>query len=167
MTITATNSEFPNNVVQLLATRALQVVDPDLLVVLRPLRDSDQGQVLGIFPTLKVPDMTTIETDGSQISEPTINKYSCIMQSVVTDTDPEKCVAVHSIFANRLWQMYYRDIPLHVGLTALAVVTDNSREKFQRRGVALQRYISNEVQGSFICTSWIEFWFDTETVRIS
>lgn len=165
MTIAPDTIEFPNNVVQLIAARVKPYVDPDLFVAKRPLRPDDKTQSVGIFPSTKVPDNTSIETDGSQIAEPTIKRYNIIIQSFVKDTDEQKAIAVHSILANRIWRMMYRDMPLHEGLTALQVVADNSLERMQRRGITLGRYLSNEIQGSFLYTNWIEFWFDTETVR--
>jgi hypothetical protein len=161
-------NEFPNNVIALVATRAETFLDPDEAdptlrpqVFKRPLRPSDGAQVVGIFPSMKRPVITTIEM---QSQEPTLKRYSFIMQTMVQNTDEEECISVHSILSNRLWRMFYRDSPLGIGLTALAVVADNSRERFQRRGVELQRYLSNEINGSFVETSWIECWFETETV---
>lgn len=159
--------EFPNNVISLIALRVPQVVDPDLRIFKRPLRTSDPSQSVGIFPSLKSPNEGSIETAGTNLNSPTLNRYNVIIQTVVKDTDEERAISIHSILSNKLFRMVYRDNPLHVGLTALAVVADNSRERMQRRGVQVQRYLSNEIQGSYIQTSWIEFWFDTETVGIN
>lgn len=162
------DTEFPNNVITLVAERARTYLDPAESdptkrpkIFKRPLRPSDGTQVVGIFPSMKRPVITSIEMQSLQ---PTLGRYSFIMQTMVTDSKEEDCIAVHSILSNRLWRMFYRDSPLNIGLTALAVSTDNSTERFQRRGVELQRYLSNEIDGSFIETSWIECWFETETV---
>lgn len=166
MTIVAGDTEFPNNVIALIEMRIPDAVDPDLQIFLRPLRPSDPSQCVGIFPSTKTPDIATQEI-GRVPGGPTVKRYSLIMQSVVIDTDEEAAISVHSILANRLWRLWYDDIPLHEGLTALAVTVDNTTERMQRRGINLQRYLSNEIQGSFIQTNWIEFWFETETVGIS
>lgn len=162
------DNEFPTNVIKLCYQRGLTYLDPDepdptkrVKVYRRPLRPSDGTQVVGIFPSMKRPTITSIEM---QSQEPTLKRYSFIMQTMVQDTDEENCISVHSILSNRLWRMWYRDSPLATGLTVLAVNADNSTERFQRRGVELQRYLSNEIEGSFIETSWIECWFETETV---
>lgn len=165
MTIQPGDIEFPNNVLALLGIRIPQRVDDSITVLMRPLRTSDASMSVGLFPAMGNPDITTIEMSGRQTA-PTIKRYSCVMQSVVIDTDEEAAISVHSILTNRLWRLWYHDIPLDAGLTALAVEVDNSRERMQRRGIQLQRYLSNEIQGSFIQTSWIEFWFETETVGI-
>lgn len=160
------DTEFPNNVISLIALRVNQIVDADLRVVKRPLRTNDPSQTVGVFPSLKAPLETSLEVGGPAPTGPTISRYNVIVQTVVKDTIEENAISVHSILSNRLYRMLYRDNPLHLGLTSLAVVADNSRERMQRRGVQLQRYLSNEIQGSFIQTSWIEFWFETETVGI-
>lgn len=159
-------TEFPNNAIHLITLRIKSYVDADLQVEKRPLRTSDGPQCVGVFPSMKTPDITSNEISGGKPTGPTINRYSVILQAMVKDTVEETAISVHSILANRLFRMLYRDIPLDAGLTALAIVEDNSRERMQKRGIQLQRYLSNEIQGSFIQTSWIEFWFETETVGI-
>lgn len=167
--IEPSTTEFPNNVIAVLAARIPGFVDPtgtgseqDVTVLLRPLRPADPMQCVGVFPSTKIGDPTTAET-GSR--EPTLKRYTVVLQSMVHDTEEEKCISVHSILAQRLWRMLYADTVLEAGLTSLSVVANNTIERFQRCGVAQQRYLSNEVTGVFIQTSWIEFWFDTETVR--
>lgn len=166
--IVASDTEFPNNVIALLAARIPTYCDPgaavgeELKVYRRELRTSDPTQVVGIFPAMKRPDNTSIEYPSL---EPTLKRYSVILQTMVQDTDEQACIQIHSTLSNRLWRMFYRDSPLNIGLTALAVDADNSRERLQRRGIELQRYLSNEIQGTYIQTSWIECWFETETVE--
>ncbi len=163
------NVEFPNNCIALIAARIKGYCDPNPLpgepqleVFQRPLRTSDPTQSVGVFPSIKRPDNNSFEFSSV---EPTRKRYTIILQTVVQDSDQESCISVHSILSNRLWRMFYRDSPLNAGLTALSVVTNNSRERIQRRGIELQRYLSNEIDGSFIETSWIECWIETETVE--
>lgn len=163
------DTEFPNNCIALLAARAQAYCDPNPLagesavqIYKRPLRTSDPTQSIGIFPSMKRPDNNSFEFTSL---EPTLKRYTVILQTVVQDTKEEDAISVHSILSNRLWRMLYRDSPLNMGLTALNVVADNSIERIQRRGVELQRYLSNEINGSFIQTAWIECWFETETVE--
>ena len=167
--ISADNIEFPNNVITLLAARAPGYVDPtgvpgvdQVGVFKRPLRPSDGTQCIGFFPAQKRPDDTSFEMRSK---EPTLKRYSIIMQTLVTSANEEECISIHSVLSNRLYRLWYRDSPLDAGLTALAVDADNSRERLQRRGIELQRYLSNEIDGSFIQTSWIECWIETETVE--
>lgn len=167
--ITAGNIEFPNNVIELLAVRIPSFVDgasapaDRVKVEKRPLRQTDAAQVVGVFPALKRPDTRTSEIG---FSAPTINRYSIVMQSMVKSTNELEAISISSILANRLTRMFHHDSALHVGLTALVVDMDNVRERLQRRGIELQRYLDNQVEGTFVRTSWVECWFDTETVEI-
>lgn len=169
--IQAADTEFPNNCIALMAARVQSYCDPDagpgderVKVFKRPLRTSDPTQSVGIFPSMKRPDNNSIEI---QSVEPTLKRYTTILQTLVQDSQEEAAISIHSILSNRLWRMLYRDSPLKLGLTSLSVVADNSVERLQRRGIELQRYLSNEVNGSFVQTSWIECWFETETVETS
>lgn len=155
-------TEFPNNAITLIQARIPTYVDADLQVFLRPLRASDPVQSVGIFPSTKLPDNTSIEFKSV---EPTLKNYNIIIQSMVKDTDEGNSISVHSILVQRLWRMLYRDPVLDAGLTALYIDADNSRERVQKRGVQLVRYLSNEVQGTFLQTAWLEFWLQTETVE--
>lgn len=170
--ITPADTEFPNNVIALVAARIPGFCDPAphdpddplLQVFRRELRTSDPTQSVGVFPAMKRPISTSYEI-GHSAAGATLNQYSFILQTIVQDSDEANCISVHSILSNRLWRMYERDLPLHAGLTALGVDANNTRERFQRRGIELQRYLSNEIKGVFIQTSWIECWFQTETVE--
>ncbi len=161
--IVAGDTEFPENVGALIKLRIPQVVDPDIKVLRRPLHTSDPTQSVGVFAQTKLPDPNSVEFRSD---EPTIKRYNCILQGMVVNADEEKCLSIHSILSQRLWRMLFHDYPLHVGLTSLVVVNDNVRERFQKRGVVQQRYLSNEVTGNYIATSWIEWWFETETVAL-
>ena len=162
MTILPGNTEFPNNVIDLVTLRIPTAVDTDLQVWKRMLRPTDGPQAVAVFPSTKLPVPISKEIRGV---ESTLKTYNIIIQSMVKDTDEAACISVHSILANRLWRLWLRDSPLHAGLTALSVAVDNTIERFQRRDMTLQRYLSNEVQGTFVQTAWIECWFETETVE--
>lgn len=162
-------TEFPNNVLALLELRIPTFCDPDsdpddrIKVFQRQLRPSDPRQCVGIFPLTKRADTSSYEQRTSQ--EPTIKRYNLVLQTFVQDTDQEACISVHSILSNRLWRMWFHDLPLDTGLKMLSVTADNVTERFQQRGVEHQRYLSNEIQGTFSTTSWIECWVETETVE--
>lgn len=162
MTILPSNTEFPNNVIELITLRVPAAIDADLQVWKRPLRPTDGPQAVAIFPSTKVPVLQSKEIRGV---ESTLKTYNFIVQSMVQDTDEANCISVHSILANRLWSLWLSDSPLHAGLTVLSVTANNRIERFQRRDITLQRYLSNEVQGTFVQTAWIECWFETETVE--
>jgi hypothetical protein len=161
--------EFPNNVIELLHFRipsfvdGASPVDTRVQAFKRPLRQTDPQQCVGVFPAMKRPDPRSFEIG---FKAPTLNRYSVIMQSMVKSTNEAEAISIHSILANRLTRMFHHDLVLDAGLTALVINVDNIRERLQRRGIELQRYLDNQVEGTFVRTSWVECWFETETVEI-
>ena len=159
--ITASDTVFPDNAVALIVARIPAAVDSDLTVVRRPLRPTDPTQTVGVFPLTYSPQEGSIEIKSLQ---PTLNRYNLVIQSFVKEYDEAAGITIHSILSSRLRSMFYRDQPLHVGLTALSVTMNNSTERMQRRGITTQRYLSNEIQGTFQYASWLEVWLETETI---
>lgn len=151
---------FPNNVVDLIATRA-QLLDSDLTVVKRPLRASDPTQAVGVFPS-----EWRANTDTTEIGsiEPTIQRYTFAIQAFVKDMDEERGLATHSVLSKMVRSMLYRDPPLHGSLGVLSVEMSSSTERTQRWGIGTVRYVSNEIQGSWLYLSTLEFWLETETL---
>lgn len=164
MTIVAGDVVFPDNAIALIVARIPAAVDPDLTIVRRPLRPTDPTQSVGVFPLTLVPNDPSIEFKSVQ---PTLNRYAVIVQSMVKEYDEAAGISINSILSARLRSMFYRDVPLHVGLTALSVSMNNSVERMQRRGITNQRFLSNEIQGVFSYASWIETWLETETTSVS
>lgn len=163
MTITPADSVFPDNAVALIVARIPAAVDANLTVVRRPLRPTDPTQSVGVFPLTYTDDITSVEIQSVQ---PTLSRYGVIIQSLVKDFDEQDGINVHSILSYRLRSMFYRDTPLHVGLTALSVTMNNGKERMQRRGITTQRFLSNEVNKVFTYTAWLEVWLETETTTV-
>lgn len=156
---------FPDNAVSLVKARAA-LIDPDLFVIGRPLRDSDPVQSVGIFGTQWVPNEESYEMKGAPAGrhEPTVQSYLVTIQGFVKDMDEERGLSVHSILSKKLRSMLYRDDPLRVGLLALSVQMNGSTERAKRFGVRTQRYVSNELNGTWLYLSTLEYWLETETV---
>lgn len=151
---------FPNNVIAVICARIPSYIDPDVKVFRRPLRASDPQQCIGVFPLTWAPDETSIEMRSN---EPTLQRYPVVIQAVVKDSNEANGISVHSILAKKIRSMWYADPVLHAMLTPLSSVIDNSTERMQRRGATQQRYLSNEITGVWIYTSWLEAYFETET----
>lgn len=164
MTIEAADSVFPDNAIALIKARIPVIIDADLTVLRRPLAPTDPAQCVGVYPSTFQPTDSSIEIQSLQ---PTLNRYGIIIQGLVKNFNEEDGIRIHSILSANLRSMWYRDSPLHLGLTALQVTMNNSLERMQRRGITVQRFLSNEVQGQFMYTSWIEAWLETETTTIS
>lgn len=162
--ITNDEAVFPNNVVAILKTRT-QLLDSDLFLCSRPLRSSDPVQSVGIFPAFWNPDEQSYETIGASApGEPTLQTYQISIQALVKDMDEERGLAVHSVLSAMIRSMLYRDALLRVGLGALSVTMDGNTERAQRWGIRTQRFLSNELEGSWIYLSTLDFWLETETV---
>lgn len=160
MTILAGDTVFPENAAGVIAARIPVLIDANLPVFRRPLRGTDPAQAVGVFPVTWGQDENSMEF---QSLEPTLQRYVIVVQGLVQDTDEQAGISVHSILSKRLRSMLYRDTPLHTGLTSLSVAMNNSTERMQRRGITMQRFLSNEITGTFLYTSWIEMWLETET----
>lgn len=166
--ITTDTQVFPNNACSIIVPR-MQAIDADLKIYQRSLRDSDGTQSIGVFPITWTPDETSFEMNGQPPSitaagEPTLQRYVIGVQAFVQDTNEEQGIAVHSILAKRVRSTLYRDAILAVGLNALSVTMNGSTERIQRRGIQVQRYLANEVQGVFMFLSSCEYYIETETV---
>lgn len=156
---------FPNNAVSILQTRC-KLIDSDLFVIRRPLRESDPTQSIGVFASAWEPDEESYEMRGSPQgpSEPTLQTYRIAVQAFVKDMDEERGLATHATLSKMIRSMLYRDDPLRVALSALSATMDDSTERTKRWGIRQTRYFSNEIEGNFLYLSVLEFWLETETV---
>lgn len=159
---------FPNNVCSLLVAR-IKTIDPDLRIFQRALRDSDGTQSVGVYPITWTPDETSFEMNGQPpttqaAGEPTLQRYIIGVQAFVQDSNEEQGIRVHSILAKQIRSLLYRDPILAVGLSTLSVVMNGSTERIQRRGIQVQRFLANDVQGVFMFLSSCEYYVETETV---
>lgn len=165
--ITADEPVFPNNIVDLVHTRSV-LIDSDLYVCKRPLRESDPVQSVGTFATQWLPDDDSHEMKGGILGggfghDPSIERYLVAVQAFVKDMDEERGLAVHSVLSEKLRTMLYRDEALRVGLSTLNTNLNGVQKRTTRWGISTQRYFSNELQGSWLYLSTLEFWLETET----
>lgn len=160
-----TTTVFPNNVVNICKTR-FEALDADLEVFRRPLRASDPVQCVGVFGVVWQTQEESYEMRGGPTgwSEPSLQRYQITVQAMVRDMDEERGLAVHSVLSKLVRAVLYRDEPLRVGLSSLSTTVSGTTERTQRWGLGLQRFLSNEVQGSWIYLSTLDFWLETETV---
>jgi hypothetical protein len=158
---------FPNNVVEILKTRII-MLDPDLAEATfkRPLRESDPHQSVGIVAANWTPNEESYEMLGAPAGrhEPTLQNYFITVQAFVRDSDEERGLAIHSVLSKMIRAMLYRDTALQVGLASLSATYGGSTESTKRWGIRQQRYFSNELQGSWLYLSNLEFWLETETI---
>jgi hypothetical protein len=78
--------------------------------------------------------------------------------------EEEKGIARHSVLSSKLRTMLYRDNVLRLGLTALSVSESGGTERLKKWEVGTQRYIANEVEGSFMYLTNLELFLETESM---
>lgn len=161
--IEADPAAFPGNVTSLILPR-IQLIDPDLFVVPRPLRPTDPQQSVGVMPVQWGPREGTQELGLRYPSEPTLQRYDYVIQCMAKDTDQASGPAVISALSSRVRGMLYRDPVLTVNLTQLSSTALGSTERLQRWGVTNQRFLSNDISGNWVFVSTTEFWVETESV---
>lgn len=153
--------DFPANVVTALKEEiAAQIPAPDLTFTTgRPLRPNDPNRSVGIFAVDWTPEQSNI---GQH--DPAVARYLYAISCLIKNADEEAGLKEHTDLSKRIRTMLYRSGTLRARLGALSVTMDGMTERAQRWGVRQQRFLSNEVQGTFLFLSSIEFWLETETV---
>lgn len=159
--ITADETTFPNNVVELLQIR-IDAMDTDLAVFKRPLRPTDPNQCVGITAAQWTPDNDSLEIRGG-FQEPPLSRYMITVQAFVKDMDEIRGLNVHSVLSRRIRNMLYNDTPLRLALASLSSTLDGATESARRWGVSQQRFFANEIEASWLYLSNLEFWLETET----
>ena len=162
--ITSEEAVFPNNLVECVALR-LGLLDPDLFVTRRPLRETDPNQSIGVFGALWTPHQDSLEMKGKLSpgsSEPTFGRYVVTIQAFIKDTDDERGLATHSVLSALIRAILYRDEPLRDLIANLSVEVLGIKEVARRWGITQQRFLNNELESSWLFLSSIELWVDTE-----
>jgi len=150
--------DFPENIVAELGVTLATIEEVDQ-VINRPLRPTDPNGAIGIYAV----DWNPQEYQIGQY-DPAVTRYLIAVQSFVKHGDDQQGVALHARMAKRVRVMLYRDDELRVRLGSLSVSEGGVTERLQRWGVQTQRYLSNEVQGSFMYLAVTELWVETEIV---
>jgi hypothetical protein len=175
--IESNNYAFPQNAVHLISEHVKTGVLDDggtlekrIAVFRRPLRNTDPNQSFGIFGNLWQPNLDSFEMGRGMRggvpgpNEPTLQTFTLGAQAFVKDMDEERGLAAHSVFAERVRVMLYRDETLRVGLASLSTVAGGRTQRAKNWGIRTQRLISNELDGAWLYLSTLEFWIETETV---
>jgi hypothetical protein len=165
ITVDDNAAQFPWNAVVLIATR-LNLVDEDIPCFRRRLYSTDPVQTFGCSPANWHPVQDSLEMRGADLAqEPTIQKYSLVVQAMVKDTDEERGIAVHSQMSKIARSILLTDIPLRDSLRALSADLYGVRERTLRWSIQSQRYLSEELKGQFTYLSTIEVQLETENSR--
>ncbi len=167
MALEADPTIFPNNIVNLVAEHAPLLGDPgEINVFKRPLRSSDPVKSVGVNATLWTPDANSYEMGRGRpgYGGPTLQRYTVQVQGLILDMDEVRGLATHAMLAKLLREMLVRDTTFHLSWAALAATGDGTTERVKRRWIPNQEYYSNDVNGSFIYLTTLDFITETETV---
>lgn len=171
--ITPDDTVFPNNVVELLAARFGAVIDPDsepdqkVHIYKRALRPTDAYQSIGVTAVNWSPVESSHEMRGGfdpGPSEATLQQYSYAIQTMVKDADEIRGSSIHSLLSTMVKTVVLRDTPLRIGLTSLSSTVLGATERLKRYGVEATRYLSNEIDSSFVYVSSMTLWVETDNI---
>lgn len=152
---------FPNNAIYVLSQR-FQMIDSDLIVKKRPIHANDGTQCIGVFPSQWLPNLQSYEMQGQDFHSTTLDQYLITVQAYVLDSDEERGLNTHGVLAETLRSILDRDDPLRVALHSLASTLNGVTKVCRRTGVRQQRYVSDELNGSFLYLSTLDFVLETE-----
>jgi hypothetical protein len=164
---TPDDAVFPENVIKCLKI-VLPGIDPEpdptkkIQILSRPLRPTDPQQCIGLYGTLWAPEEDSYEMGHVSPHEATLNTYQVGIQTLVKDSDTERGLATSSILTRRVRSVIYRNEPLRLALGQLYVADDVSRESMRRWGIRNQRFMSNDIEGTFVTISVLDLWLETE-----
>lgn len=151
--------DFPDNAVDALVAALEAGVNFEGGVVRRPLRPNDPNFMAGVVASMWSPEEWAI---GQY--DPAITRYSLQIQTLVRSADEEEGIALHSRLAKRVRVMLYRNEELRLQLGRLSTTEAGVTERTLRWGVSGQRFLSNEVNGSYLYLAVTDVWYDTEIV---
>lgn len=158
-----TSADFPMNIVETLADNFKTTLpDYEEGVVTRPLRPSDPSQAIGVFPDNWLPREDSYEIGRGH--GPTLGVYTIRIHLLVKHSDEAEGRAQYAIDTKNLRAILFRDAALRLQLAQLNEVALGSIERVKRMGIRSQRYLNNEVQGTFLFLATTDFWIETETV---
>lgn len=134
---------FPTNIIAVLEARAPEWL-PDTHIQTTPLTDMNVGQAVSILPVGWDPDDPPQIGQRPNPEEASIQRYSIMIQALVTSYDNEDGINRHALLSRRVRNMLVRDPVLRETLSQLYCNEDGVMETFQRLRVNNQRFLVNE-----------------------
>ena len=135
--------------------------DPFPTFVQRPVRYTDPHLTISVYPEVWNP-IDTFEMT-SYAPEPVLARYSLTAQVLVKATEIEGRALIGD-YTKFVRAILYRSPSYQVALAALSETLFGSTERYQKRGIASQRFLTNEVRGAFLYVSNTSLWFEVEQV---
>lgn len=149
--------EFPANLVVEFKDALVRTPSIDT-VLTRALRPTDPNRSAGVYALEWMPGEYGIGFPP----EPIDGQYVVHIQLLVKHADEEEARAQHSVLSKSIRAMVYRDRTLQVRLPQVSETDRGVTEKVLKWRIRAQRYLSNEVQGTFLYLSTTEVVVTTE-----
>jgi hypothetical protein len=92
-----------------------------------------------------------------------MQQYIVGVQAFVKDGDEEVGLARHSALSYAIRSMLYRDASIRLGFQSLSYTSNGVTERLRRWGIRSQRFLSNELSGSWLYLSTLEVWAETDS----
>lgn len=141
---------------------ALKGIDTDIVLLKRPLRPSDPNYSIGVYGASWQPVENSIEMGHVAPGESSLSRYQVGIQTLVKDGDSERALGVSNMLSKHVRTVLYRNQPLRVALGQLSVQDQTSVERLRRWGIANQRFLANDIEGTFVTISVMDLWIETE-----
>lgn len=158
-----TETGFPGNVLGEIEL-SLQDYMPMFQVIRRPVRQTDPERTIGLFLVDWTPRMDSVLI-GPQW-EPELATYEYRLQLLIKHTDEIEGRRMFGAASKSLKAILYRDPDLVVRLTTLNETVLDVRETVKRFGVRRQRFLNNEIRGSFLYLAATDLWVETESTKL-
>ena len=158
---------FPENIIDVLADEiGLQMKGLDA-VLKRPLKPIDPDITIGIFTVDWEPSLPSAEMGGGlRTYGPTLGAYQFRIQYLIKHGDEEEGRTLYALGTKNLRSILAGASDLRVRLGELDEVSLGLHERVQRFGVRNQKFLNNEIQGTFMYLSSTDFWVETESLPI-
>ncbi len=162
MSFDPTLAVFPQNFVNTIGP-VLEAIDSDLITLVnRPLRPSDPNFSIGVYGTLWQPEEDSYEIGHVVPGEATLNQYQVGIQTLLKHGDAQELLNINSVLSYRIRTVLYRNQPLRLALGSLKVEDGAFKESLRRWGIRTQRYMSNDIEGTFVTSNVLDLWIETE-----
>lgn len=125
----------------------------------RPLRPTDPDISMGVY----LVDWTPRDYQIGQ-PEPVVGTYEIRVDLLVKHLEEITGRDLSGKYAKMIRTMLYGDADLRVALTAITESYNGRVERVQKCAVRSQKFLNNEVRGTFLYLASSEFYVETETV---
>lgn len=154
---------FPSNIIDGISP-VLSALIPGATVIKRPLRPTDPNNSLGISANIFTPREDSFELIGQTRYGPTLSNYILTIQTFVKHTNEAEALEAGSLLASAIRYGLLFDPSVRVALSQLSYTdgTGAHTERFMRALIQGQRFLSNEINGTYLNLTNTELLIETE-----